>query len=65
MKLRDKLFVSLGSLFLITAASIYFIPKFLAKSDSEQLKQAFTHQIDNQRLVDFEVRKKIFSENVK
>jgi class 3 adenylate cyclase len=64
MKLRDKLFLYIGLLFLVTAAGIYLIPKFLIESDVSELQNAFSTQIDIQRKEDFELRKRIFNQTL-
>jgi class 3 adenylate cyclase len=64
MKLREKLFIMIGILFLLVAIGVYTLPKIFISKDTKELELAFTEDIDRQRIEDFEVRKRIFHERV-
>lgn len=64
MSLRAKLFLWIGSLFLLVALFSYFLPRYFIDSDVAALDAVFDKQIVQDRLHNFESRIENFAEQI-
>lgn len=64
MRLRTKLFFSIGSLFLLVALASFFFPRFFIQGDVERVHGIFTSEINLQNKNAREIWQKLFDERL-